>query len=185
MREEAAQRQADRFTLQRRCKSDVMTPRTLISISILGLVIASTPIKPGLGQDGYIDSPQYMRGDGFPRQLEYTKPPHHARRDRVVEQAQPKSWRDAGKIDAALTDACRRQSFRLRRPLRFRAKFKDGILGVAFGHGLNLVDREGLADPAMTYYFRNANSTACIVLRTLNLDPRVQAAVEQSGAAGN
>lgn len=134
-------------------------------------------VAEGHAQEQRFEAESHLRGTNLPSQLEYTRTPRRAHKDRIVERAAPRSWREAGTIDADLSNACRRQVFRLRRPMRFRATFEDGILGVAFGHGLNLVDREGLADPAMTYYFRNANSTACLVLRTPNQDPRVQAAL--------
>lgn len=150
------------------------------SLGVIGCFGAAVGLSPGVqAQEAYATQERVLRGSGLQRQLEYTRAPRRAGRDRIVEQAKPKSWREAGQIDGKLSDACRRQVFRLRRPLRFRAKFDDGILGVAFGHGLNLVDRDGLADPSMTYYFRNANSTGCIVLRTPNRDPAVQAALAE------
>ena len=55
--------------------------------------------------------------------------------------------------------------------MRFRAIYGNGILGVAFGYGLNLVDPDGLARPDMVYLFRNGNSSGCSVLATPNRDP--------------
>lgn len=88
-------------------------------------------------------------------------------------------WRKAGKVEKKLSDACAARSFREVAPLRYRAIFKKDVLGVAFGHGLNLHDPDKLADRKMIYLFRNGDSTGCIVVAMNNEDLRV---LEEQGA---
>ncbi|MBI1207204.1 MAG: hypothetical protein GC191_07935 [Azospirillum sp.] len=80
-------------------------------------------------------------------------------------------WRQGGAINKALGAACAAHEFNERVPMRYRAFFKDGVLGVAFGHGRNLVDPRGQADRRMIYLFLRADSTACIVIEVPNTDP--------------
>lgn len=82
-------------------------------------------------------------------------------------------WRKAGRFEKKLSDACAARHFRQLSPLRFRAVFKGEILGVAFGHGLNLVDTKNLADRKLIYLFRNGDTTACTVVSITNEDLRV------------
>ncbi len=82
-------------------------------------------------------------------------------------------WRRAGRFEKKMSDACAARAFRERMPMRFRAFFKGEMLGVAFGHGLNLVDSRKLADPKRIYLFRNGDSTACTVVSITNEDARV------------
>lgn len=82
-------------------------------------------------------------------------------------------WRKTGTIDKGLSAACAARSFREVQPLRFRAIFKGEVLGVAFGHGLNLHDSDKRADRKMIYLFRNGDSSACVVLAMRNEDLRV------------
>jgi hypothetical protein len=82
-------------------------------------------------------------------------------------------WRKAGTFDKKLSDACAARKFTEKFPIRFRAAYKGEILGVAFGHGLNLADPGKLADPKMIYLFRNGDSTQCGVLKMPNDDPQV------------
>ncbi|WP_051340552.1 hypothetical protein [Azospirillum halopraeferens] len=82
-------------------------------------------------------------------------------------------WRTAGRIDKELSKACAERRFRELLPMRFRAIFKRDVLGVAFGHGLNLRDEGKLADPRMIYLFRNGDSTGCIVVAMTNEDARL------------
>ena len=79
-------------------------------------------------------------------------------------------WRKAGRIEKKLSDACAARRFRQQMPMRFRAVFKTDVLGVAFGHGLNLVDEDKLADKKMIYLFRNGDSTGCVVVAMDNQD---------------
>ena len=85
-------------------------------------------------------------------------------------------WRKAGTFDKKLSDACAARKFVEKQGLRFRASFKGEVLGVAFGHGLNLYDPGKLADPKMTYLFRNGDSTYCAVLKMRNEDRAVSGA---------
>ena len=82
-------------------------------------------------------------------------------------------WRTAGRVEKKLSDACAARTFREQVPLRFRAVFKGDVLGVAFGHGLNLVDTKQLADRKLIYLFRNGDSSGCTVVSITNEDLRV------------
>ena len=86
------------------------------------------------------------------------------------------SWRKAGKFDKKLTDACSAGEFREYTPMRFRAQFQDDVLGVAFGHGLNLYDPKRQADRKQIYFFRFGESSGCLVLSTPNKDPQITGA---------
>lgn len=79
-------------------------------------------------------------------------------------------WRKAGRIEKKLSDACAAREFRERLPMHFRAFFKGEVLGVAFGHGLNLYDAKKLADRKLIYLFRNGDSTGCTVVSITNED---------------
>lgn len=76
-----------------------------------------------------------------------------------------KPWRKAGQLDRKLSDACARGQFQEWKPLHYRAHFKDGVLGVAKGNGINLKDPGHLADAAATYLFFAGDSTWCQVLK--------------------
>jgi len=89
-------------------------------------------------------------------------------------------WRKAGRIDKKLSEACAARSFRELQPLRFRAVFKGEVLGVAFGHGLNLYDPDKQADRKMIYLFRNGDSSSCVVVVMQNEDLRV---LQEAGAS--
>jgi hypothetical protein len=82
-------------------------------------------------------------------------------------------WRKAGRVEKDLSRACAARSFRERMPLHFRAIFKGEVLGVAFGHGLNLHDPAGKADRKLIYLFRNGDSTGCTVLSMTNQDLQI------------
>ena len=70
-------------------------------------------------------------------------------------------WRKAGKFEKELSRDCAALRFKEITPLRFRAYFKGEVLGVAFGHGLNLNDPERKADRKKIYLFRNGNTDVC------------------------
>lgn len=95
-------------------------------------------------------------------------------------------WRKAGKFEKELSRDCAALRFTEITPLRFRAYFKGEVLGVAFGHGLNLNDPDRKADRKKIYLFRNGDSTACTVQSMDNQDPRVNPAGDQAAtpAAG-
>ncbi|MBP2228172.1 hypothetical protein J2847_001454 [Azospirillum agricola] len=82
-------------------------------------------------------------------------------------------WRKAGRFEKDLSKDCAARRFRELMPMRFRAFFKGEVLGVAFGHGLNLHDPQKKADRKLIYLFRNGNSTACTVQSMTNEDARV------------
>ncbi len=82
-------------------------------------------------------------------------------------------WRKAGKVNPKLSEACAARSFREVVPMRFRAVFRQDVLGVAFGHGLNLHDPKKLADRRMIYLFRNGDSTGCTVVAMTNEDAQL------------
>lgn len=90
-------------------------------------------------------------------------------------------WRKAGgKMNKKLSDACALGQFGERLKLRFRAVFQRDVLGVAFGHGLNLNDPKKMADRKKIYLFRNGDSTACQVMEMTNRDAKILA--EEEGA---
>ena len=82
-------------------------------------------------------------------------------------------WRTAGRVEKALSNLCATGKFREQSPLRYRAIFKGEVLGVAFGHGLNLYDPKKQASRKLIYLFRNGDSTGCTVLSLTNEDLRV------------
>ncbi len=82
-------------------------------------------------------------------------------------------WRTAGRVEKALSNLCATGQFREQSPLRYRAIFKGEVLGVAFGHGLNLHDPKKQANRKLIYLFRNGDSTGCTVLSLTNEDLRV------------
>jgi len=95
-------------------------------------------------------------------------------------------WRKAGKFEKELSKDCAALRFNEIEPMRFRAYYKGEVLGVAFGHGLNLHDPGKKADRKKIYLFRNGDSTGCTVQSMDNQDPRVNPAGTQAGtpAAG-
>ncbi len=86
----------------------------------------------------------------------------------------PGEWRKGGRRDAAATMACRAGRFNERTPMLYRAMFSDGVLGVAFGTGLNLYDPDHKADPKAIYLFQFDDLNNCAVLTMPNQDPRLQ-----------
>lgn len=97
-----------------------------------------------------------------------------AKRPQVVLRAKT-GWLAAGKIDRALSNACAGHRFIEIIPMLFRAVFTDDVLGVAFGHGLNLRDLDHKAKPEMIYLFRFGGTTGCEVLTMRNKDPAAAA----------
>ncbi|BAI71085.1 hypothetical protein AZL_004470 [Azospirillum sp. B510] len=95
-------------------------------------------------------------------------------------------WRKAGKFEKELSKECAALRFNEIEPMRFRAFYKGEVLGVAFGHGLNLHDPGKKADPKKIYLFRNGDATGCTVQSLDNQDPRVNPAGSPAGtpAAG-
>ncbi len=95
-------------------------------------------------------------------------------------------WRKAGKFEKDLSKDCAALRFNEIEPMRFRAYYKGEVLGVAFGHGLNLHDPGKKADRKKIYLFRNGDSTGCTVQSMDNQDPRVNPAGNQAAtpAAG-
>ena len=89
-------------------------------------------------------------------------------------------WRKAGTFEKKLSDACATRKFVQKQALRFRAVYKGEVLGVAFGHGLNLYDPDKLGNPKMIYLFRNGDSTQCAVLSMANDDRAVSGAATPS-----
>lgn len=95
-------------------------------------------------------------------------------------------WRKAGTFEKELSKDCAALRFGEIEPMRFRAYYKGEVLGVAFGHGLNLRDPGKKADRKKIYLFRNGDSTNCTVQSMDNQDPRVNSAGSQAAtpAAG-
>jgi hypothetical protein len=82
-------------------------------------------------------------------------------------------WWKAGKIEKDLSRACAARDFRELLPMRYRAVFKTDILGVAFGHGVNLYDPDKRGKRKLIYLFRHGDSTDCTVVSMTNRDARV------------
>ncbi|CAK0750659.1 Secreted protein [Azospirillaceae bacterium] len=101
-------------------------------------------------------------------------PPKVALPAQIVILDRKKEWRNSGKVDQKLSQACAEGMFDEIVPKYYRAIFKDGVLGVAFGHGLNLRDEKKLADPKKVYLFVSGDTTGCTVLVLPNKDPRVE-----------
>ncbi|MBY6262841.1 hypothetical protein EI613_13130 [Azospirillum sp. 412522] len=95
-------------------------------------------------------------------------------------------WRKAGTFEKELSKDCAALRFNEIALMRFRAYYKGEVLGVAFGHGLNLHDPDKKADRKKIYLFRNGDSTGCTVQSVDNQDPRVNPAGNQAAtpAAG-
>ncbi len=89
-------------------------------------------------------------------------------------------WYKAGQIDKQLSAACAARLFRQIEPMRFRALFKGEILGVAFGHGLNLYDQDKRADSKKIYLFHDGDSTNCVVVAMQNEDAQILQKTEAS-----
>ncbi|MFD1626424.1 hypothetical protein [Azospirillum griseum] len=94
-------------------------------------------------------------------------------------------WRKVGKFEKDLSKDCAARRFRELSPLRFRAYFKGEVVGVAFGHGLNLYDPQKKADRKLIYLFRDGDSTACTIQTITNEDVRVmnEAQAPQTGGS--
>lgn len=154
-------------------------PKNLLVLTLLCLLaalpaFAAEPVRtdPGHLYPPPDDDPHFEQN----RLLLMPKKPQVIIRDRK------KEWRKAGKMDKALTRACRAGRFREFEPLLFRAIYTDDALGVAFGHGLNLYDPDHKAKPELIYLFWHGGTAACEVMTTTNLDPN---AVPGSGSGGN
>lgn len=93
-------------------------------------------------------------------------------------------WRRAGKFEKELSRDCTARRFCEIMPLRFRAYFKGEVLGVAFGHGLNLYDPKKKADRKLIYLFRDGDATNCTVLSITNEDARVLNDAQPDAGAG-
>ncbi|ALG70577.1 hypothetical protein VY88_06470 [Azospirillum thiophilum] len=89
-------------------------------------------------------------------------------------------WRKAGTFEKELSKDCAALRFGEITPMRFRAYFNGQVMGVAFGHGLNLHDPGKKADPKKIYLFRNGDSAGCTVQSMDNKDPRVNPAAGQA-----
>lgn len=92
-------------------------------------------------------------------------------------------WRHAGTFEKDLSKACAARQFREQMPMRYRAIFKGEVLGVAFGHGLNLHDPKKQANRKLIYLFRNGDSTGCTIVSITNEDLRVLNDGQPAGAA--
>lgn len=74
-------------------------------------------------------------------------------------------WRKVGRIDKDLSLACADRDFIERDAMLYRAFFADTeVFGVAFGWGVNLVDRKKKSEKDKIYLFRHGDSTACVVI---------------------
>jgi len=77
-----------------------------------------------------------------------------------------------GKLDKNLSQACQAGLFKEIKPSKMIAVARKGVLGVAFGHGLNLVDPMRMANRSKVYYFQNASTSLCMVRVGDNWDER-------------
>ncbi len=153
---------------QWRCGSPPV-PRTAPALALLAGILAfcaAAQADPVQTNPGHLAPP--AADDPHFEQNRLTLSP---KKSQVVIRDAKKEWRKAGKLDKALTAACRAKRFREREYLLFRAIYKDSTLGVAFGHGLNIYDPDRKAKPGMIYLFWQGGTTACEVLTTANLDP--------------
>ncbi|MGY0710683.1 hypothetical protein [Azospirillum argentinense] len=91
-------------------------------------------------------------------------------------------WRHAGTFEKELSKSCASRQFREQMPMRYRAIFKGEVLGVAFGHGLNLHDPKQQANRKLIYLFRNGDSTGCTIVSITNEDLRVLNDAQAGGA---
>ncbi|TVR81601.1 MAG: hypothetical protein EA405_08250 [Rhodospirillales bacterium] len=84
--------------------------------------------------------------------------------DRYARSASP-AWK-VGRLDPALSQACRRLDFNQRTPLNLYLGFigEEGraTTGIA-QRGWNLRDPLGLSEPELTYHFRNDYTSRCAV----------------------
>lgn len=112
-----------------------------------------------------------------PPVVQFPLPPQWA----IIKSTQ--DWRRAGKFEKDLSRDCAARRFREITPLRFRAFFQGEVLGVAFGHGLNLHDPNKRADRKLIYLFRDGDSTGCTVLSLTNGDARVLNDAQPQGQA--
>ena len=120
-------------------------------------------------------APGHLRGNQGPGDsfaltpvMRYPLPPQ------VVIDDPKRDWYTVGKINKKLSQACLEHRFGERLPLRFRAFFKNQVVvGVAFGHGLNLWDPGQLAQRDKIYLFRQADVSGCTVAELPNNDPAV------------
>jgi hypothetical protein len=76
-----------------------------------------------------------------------------------------------GKIDKDLSQACQAGLFRELKASKMIAVSSNATLGVAFGHGLGLVEPKKLADRSKVYYFYHASTPLCMVRAEDNWDP--------------
>ncbi|MEI6986129.1 MAG: hypothetical protein WCK65_08375 [Rhodospirillaceae bacterium] len=145
--------------------------RALVVSLVMALVMAvALPVAKVAAEQVRTD-PHHMRAppddvSGYDRQT-----PQRWYRPALVALRAKTEWRKAGKVDRDLSNACAAGRFKEVSPMQYRAIYSDDVLGVAFGHGLNLFDPERKAKPGSVYLFRFGGSTACQVLTTKNLDP--------------
>lgn len=167
------------------------TDRTVVALTgavmLLAALVASDPVAAQQHGPLTRTEPQHLGPvppGGYqlpmsPPVVQFPRPPQLV----VIRSTQ--DWRQAGQVSKELSRACAQRRFREYYPRRFRAIFKTEVLGVAFGHGVNLVDRDGKADRRMIYLFRNGDSTACVVIAMTNEDARVlNDAAPEPAAAG-
>jgi hypothetical protein len=90
----------------------------------------------------------------------------------IVVKKIPDGMDKLGRIDRRLSEACQAGTFREVKPSKMVAVSKNATLGVAFGHGLGLVDLRKLADRGKVYYFYHGSTSLCVVRAEDNWDPR-------------
>jgi len=148
--------------------------RLLVPLVLLALLLV-LPVA-GRAQDGLSRTdPRHLRGNGAPGSSFTVQPvtPYPLPPQTVLRQPE-RDWYKLGKVNKKLSQACLNHTFGELVPLRFRAFFKNQVvLGVAFGHGLNLKDPGHLADPRKIYLFRQADGLGCTVAEINNDDPAV------------
>lgn len=107
--------------------------------------------------------------------LEQAVPPPMLRPDEypagIMVRRIPDGMDKLGKFDRRLSEACQLGIFRELKPSKMVAVSKNATLGVAFGHGLGLVDPKKLADSTKVYYFYHGSTSLCMVRAEDNWDP--------------
>ncbi len=147
-----------------------MLARALLALALLLLALPADAGEPQRTRPGHMAPP--AEDDPHFEQYRLMMLP---KRPQVVARDKTKDWHKAGKPDKELTKACRAGRFHEREYLLFRAIYKEDALGVAFGHGLNLVDPDHKAKADTIYLFWQGGTAMCQVLTTANLDPRATA----------
>lgn len=147
----------------------------LVAFSLLALLFVAGPALADSKRDAlWRTSPAHM-APSLKMPLEQAVPPPMFRPDEhpsgILVRRIPDGMDKLGKLDRRLSEACQLGVFRELKPSKMVAVSKNATLGVAFGHGLGLVDPKKLADSTKVYYFYHASTPLCMVRAEDNWDP--------------